>query len=93
MMEDMIHLLESLRDRPSVRTLVLQAAEGSRAFSSGVEVAEHGAERLREMIHTFAVLQEDSEVQVVSGSVLDCQFIADHLYSVSKIALKKRLNR
>lgn len=53
MMAEMAAALEGLRDQPSVRVLVVQAAEGSKAFSAGVDVADHTADKVHDMIHGF----------------------------------------
>jgi cyclohexa-1,5-dienecarbonyl-CoA hydratase len=53
MMREINAALEGLGDDPTVKVLVFQAAEGSRAFSAGVDVAEHTADMVEEMIEVF----------------------------------------
>jgi cyclohexa-1,5-dienecarbonyl-CoA hydratase len=53
MMREINAALEGLGDDPTVKVLVFQAAEGSRAFSAGVDVAEHTADMVGEMIEVF----------------------------------------
>lgn len=53
MMAEMATALESLQQQSSVRLLVIEAVEGSKAFSAGVDVADHTAEKVDDMIHGF----------------------------------------
>ncbi|MFQ5614481.1 MAG: enoyl-CoA hydratase/isomerase family protein [Anaerolineae bacterium] len=53
MMAEMVAALESLQDRAGVRVLVVQAAAGSKAFSAGVDVADHTADKVQDMIYGF----------------------------------------
>jgi len=53
MMAEMSEAMESLRDKPAVRALVIDTVEGSKAFSAGVDVADHTADKVRDMIHGF----------------------------------------
>ena len=53
MMREINAALEGLREDAAVKVLVFEAAEGSRAFSAGVEVAEHTADKVGEMIEVF----------------------------------------
>ncbi len=53
MMAEMVQALESLKEQPSVRVLVIEAVEGSKAFSAGVDVTDHTAEKVHDMIHVF----------------------------------------
>jgi cyclohexa-1,5-dienecarbonyl-CoA hydratase len=53
MMREINAALEGLGDDPTVKVLVFQAAEGSKAFSAGVDVAEHTADMVEEMIEVF----------------------------------------
>jgi cyclohexa-1,5-dienecarbonyl-CoA hydratase len=53
MMKEINTALESLHDAPSVKVLVFDAAEGSKAFSAGVDVSEHTADMVEEMIEVF----------------------------------------
>jgi len=53
MMREMNTALEGLVDDPSAKVLVIDAAEGSKAFSAGVDVADHTADKVEEMIEVF----------------------------------------
>lgn len=53
MMGEMYEVVHSLKDRPSVRVLVIDAVEGSKAFSAGVDVADHTVDTVQDMIHGF----------------------------------------
>ena len=53
MMNEMAEAVESLKDQPSVRVLVIEAVEGSKAFSAGVDIADHTADTVRDMIYSF----------------------------------------
>jgi cyclohexa-1,5-dienecarbonyl-CoA hydratase len=53
MMREIATALEGLNDDPSVKVLVFEAAEGSKAFSAGVDVSEHTADKVEEMIEIF----------------------------------------
>jgi len=53
MMREITTVLEGLGDDPSIKALVFQAAEGSKAFSAGVDVSEHTSEMVQEMIEVF----------------------------------------
>jgi cyclohexa-1,5-dienecarbonyl-CoA hydratase len=53
MMAEMTQALQSLEDRPTVRVLVIEAAAGSKAFSAGVDVADHTADKVEDMIYGF----------------------------------------
>ena len=53
MMREINTALEGLDDDPSVKVLVFEAAEGSKAFSAGVDVSEHSADMVGEMIEVF----------------------------------------
>jgi len=76
MMGEINHALGSLKDDRAVKALVLEAAEGSKLFSAGVDVAEHTAERVKEMIETFHRMfrlldqLEIPTVAVVDGAAL-----------------------
>ncbi|UCC64949.1 MAG: enoyl-CoA hydratase/isomerase family protein [Anaerolineae bacterium] len=76
MMREINAALEELNDDPGVKVLVFAAAEGSKAFSAGVEVAEHTADMVGEMIavfhHIFHLLDrlEVPTVAVVGGAAL-----------------------
>jgi cyclohexa-1,5-dienecarbonyl-CoA hydratase len=53
MMREIGTALESLSEDAAVKVLVFEAAQGSKAFSAGVEVAEHTADKVEEMIAVF----------------------------------------
>ena len=76
MMREINTALEGLGDNPSVKVLVFEAAEGSKAFSAGVDVSEHTADKVREMIEVFHRIfrlldrLEVPTVAVVDGAAL-----------------------
>ncbi len=53
MMGEMVAALESLKEQPGVRVVVIEAVEGSKAFSAGVDIADHTADKVHDMIHCF----------------------------------------
>jgi len=53
MMQEINRALEELSGDPSAKVLVFEAAEGSKAFSAGVDVSEHTADKVDEMIEVF----------------------------------------
>ncbi len=53
MMREINTALESLSEDAAVKVLVFEAAQGSKAFSAGVDVSEHTAEMVEEMIEVF----------------------------------------
>jgi cyclohexa-1,5-dienecarbonyl-CoA hydratase len=53
MMREINTTLEGLDVDSSIKVLVLEAAEGSKAFSAGVDVSEHTADMVEEMIEVF----------------------------------------
>jgi cyclohexa-1,5-dienecarbonyl-CoA hydratase len=53
MMREISTALDGLDDDRSVKVLVLEAVEGSKAFSAGVDVSEHTADMVEEMIEVF----------------------------------------
>lgn len=53
MMREISAALEELSEDPSLKVLIFEAAEGSKAFSAGVDVSEHTADMVEEMIDTF----------------------------------------
>ena len=63
-------------DDPTVKVLVFEAAEGSKAFSAGVDVSEHTADKVDEMIEVFHRIfrlldaLEVPTVAVVGGAAL-----------------------
>jgi cyclohexa-1,5-dienecarbonyl-CoA hydratase len=76
MMREINTALEGLGDDPSVKVLVFEAAEGSKAFSAGVDVSEHTADKVEEMIEAFHRIfrlldgLEVPTVAVVGGAAL-----------------------
>jgi len=76
MMREINDALEGLDDDPSVKVLIFEAVEGSKAFSAGVDVSEHTADLVEEMIevfHRIFRLLDDLElvtVAVVGGAAL-----------------------
>ncbi len=75
-MAEIAAALESLQEQPNVRVLVIEAVEGSKAFSAGVDVADHTADKVREMIarfhHIFRLLAglNIPTLAVVNGAAL-----------------------
>jgi cyclohexa-1,5-dienecarbonyl-CoA hydratase len=53
MMKEISAALEGLGDDPAVKVLVFDAVQGSKAFSAGVDVSEHTADSVEEMITVF----------------------------------------
>lgn len=76
MMGEMYEAVQALKDQPSVRVLVIDAVEGSKAFSAGVDIADHTADTVHDMIHgfhrVFRLLMELSipTLAVVDGAAL-----------------------
>ena len=76
MMREINSALEGLSDDVGVKVLVFEAAEGSKAFSAGVDVSEHTAEKVEEMIEVFHRMfrlldrLEMPTVAVVGGAAL-----------------------
>lgn len=76
MMREINAALEGLGDDLSIKVLVFEAAEGSKAFSAGVDVSEHTADKVEEMIEVFHRIfrqldqLEIPTVAVVGGAAL-----------------------
>jgi cyclohexa-1,5-dienecarbonyl-CoA hydratase len=76
MMREINTALESLSEDATVKVLVFEAADGSKAFSAGVDVSEHTAEMVEEMIEVFHRIfrlldaLEVPTVAVVGGAAL-----------------------
>jgi cyclohexa-1,5-dienecarbonyl-CoA hydratase len=76
MMREINAALEGLDDDPGVKVLVFEAVEGSKAFSAGVDVSEHTADLVGEMIGVFHRIfrlldgLEIPTVAVVGGAAL-----------------------
>jgi cyclohexa-1,5-dienecarbonyl-CoA hydratase len=72
MMAEMVEALTSLKEQPSVRALVIAAAEGSKAFSAGVDVADHTADKVHDMILGFhRVFRLLNELNIPTLAVVD----------------------
>lgn len=75
-MREINTVLEGVDDDPSIKVLVFEAAEGSKAFSAGVDVSEHTADMVGEMIEVFHRIfrlldkVEVPTVAVVGGAAL-----------------------
>ena len=76
MMREINDVLEGLDDDHSVKVLIFEAAEGSKAFSAGVDISEHTADMVNEMIEVFHRIfrlldrLEIPTVAVVGGAAL-----------------------
>ncbi|MFQ6059580.1 MAG: enoyl-CoA hydratase/isomerase family protein, partial [Anaerolineae bacterium] len=76
MMREIATALEGLNEDPTVKVLVFEAAEGSKTFSAGVDVSEHTADKVEEMIEVFHRIfrlldgLEIPTVAVVDGAAL-----------------------
>jgi cyclohexa-1,5-dienecarbonyl-CoA hydratase len=76
MMREINAALGELKDASSVKVLVFEAVEGSKAFSAGVDVSEHTADKVTEMIEVFHRMfrqldaLEIPAVAVVGGAAL-----------------------
>jgi cyclohexa-1,5-dienecarbonyl-CoA hydratase len=76
MMREINTALEGLNGDLSVKVLVFEAAEGSKAFSAGVDIADHTADKVEEMIEVFHRIfrlldtLEIPTVAVVGGAAL-----------------------
>jgi cyclohexa-1,5-dienecarbonyl-CoA hydratase len=76
MMREINTALDAVRGDPSVKVLVFGAAEGSKAFSAGVDIADHTADKVDEMITVFHDIfraldkLEIPTVAVVGGAAL-----------------------
>ena len=53
MMTEINSVMEGVAKDPLVKVLVFEAAEGSKAFSAGVDISEHTADKVGEMIEVF----------------------------------------
>ncbi len=76
MMREINTALEGLAGDPAIKVLVFEAAEGSKAFSAGVDVSDHTADKVDEMIEVFHRIfrqldaLEIPTVAVVGGAAL-----------------------
>jgi cyclohexa-1,5-dienecarbonyl-CoA hydratase len=76
MMREIGSALERVDGDPSIKVLLFEAAQGSKAFSAGVDVSEHTAEMVEEMIEVFHRIfrlldkLEVPTVAVVGGAAL-----------------------
>ncbi|HEX9923335.1 MAG TPA: enoyl-CoA hydratase-related protein [Anaerolineae bacterium] len=72
MMAEMVEVLETLKDQLSVHVLVIEAAEGSKLFSAGVDVADHTVDTVHDMIHGFhRVFRLLDELSIPTLAVVD----------------------
>ena len=72
MMGEMYEAVQTLKNQPSVRVLIVEAAEGSKAFSAGVDVADHTADTVHDMIHGFhRVFRRLMELSIPTLAVVD----------------------
>jgi len=72
MMREINAALEEVGDDPGVKVLVFEAAEGSKAFSAGVDVSEHTADKVEEMIEVFhRIFRLLDELEVPTVAVVD----------------------
>jgi cyclohexa-1,5-dienecarbonyl-CoA hydratase len=72
MMREINAALEELGDDPGVKVLVFEAAEGSKAFSAGVDVSEHTADKVEEMIEVFhRIFRLLDELEIPTVAVVD----------------------
>ena len=83
MMREIGIVLEGLAEDPAIKVLVIDAAEESKVFSAGVDISEHTADQVDEMITVFHRLFHLLEilevpiVAVVNGAALGggCELI------------------
>jgi len=72
MMREINTALEGLNADPAVKVLVFESAEGSKAFSAGVDVSEHTADMVEEMIEVFhRIFRQLDELEVPTVAVVD----------------------
>ena len=72
MMGEINHALEGLIDDQTVKVLVFEAAENSKAFSAGVDVSEHTADQVEEMIETFhRIFRLLDQLEIPTVAVVD----------------------
>ncbi len=53
MMAEIGAAVESLKNKPEVRVLVIETVTGSKAFSAGVDVSDHTEDKVHDMIYGF----------------------------------------
>jgi cyclohexa-1,5-dienecarbonyl-CoA hydratase len=76
MMREINSALEGLNGDSTIKVLVLEAAEGSKAFSAGVDIADHTSDKVEGMIEVFHRIfrlldgLEIPTVAVVGGAAL-----------------------
>jgi len=71
MMRELNIALEGLDD-PGIKVLVFEAAEGSKAFSAGVDVSEHTTDKVEEMIEVFhRIFSLLDELEVPTVAIVD----------------------
>ncbi len=72
MMGEMYEALSTLREQPGVRVLVIEAVEGSKAFSAGVDIADHTADTVQDMLNGFhRVFRLLAELNIPTLAVVD----------------------
>ena len=72
MMREINTVLEGLDGDPSIKVLVFEAVEGSKAFSAGVDVSEHTADKVQEMIEVFhRIVRLLDKLEVPTLAVVD----------------------
>ena len=72
MMREINAALEGLDSDSSVKVLVFEAAEGSKAFSAGVDVSEHTADMVEEMIEVFhRIFRQLDKLEIPTVAVVD----------------------
>jgi cyclohexa-1,5-dienecarbonyl-CoA hydratase len=71
MMREINSALERVDSDPSIKALVFEAAEGSKAFSAGVDVSEHTADMVEEMIAVFhRIFRQLDRIEVPTVAVV-----------------------
>lgn len=76
MMREIGTVLEGLLENPAIKVLVIDAIAGSKVFSAGVDIEEHTADMVDEMISVFHLIFHHFEtlevptVAVVNGAAL-----------------------
>lgn len=72
MMREMGTALDAIGTDQTLKALVVKAADGSRAFSAGVEIAEHTADKVEEMLNVFHhIFYQLVELDIPSIAVVD----------------------
>jgi cyclohexa-1,5-dienecarbonyl-CoA hydratase len=72
MMREINAVLEELLQDSTVKVLVFETVEGSKAFSAGVDIAEHTADLVQEMIEVFhRIFRLLDELEIPTVAVVD----------------------